>query len=80
MKTNAKLTKREVQVLSLLSSGLNDKNIALTLSLSIRTVQNHLSRIYIKYRVKNRTQAAAKFLSEFKGEDYEKNYSTLECG
>ena len=58
-----RLTNREAQVMSLLCTGLKDRAIANSLGLSVRTVQNYLARIYIKYRAKNRTQAVSKFLN-----------------
>ena len=59
-----KLTNREKQVMSLLCLGLKDRAIASTLGLSVRTVQNHLSRIYLKFRAQNRTQAITRFLDK----------------
>ena len=81
-----KLTNREKQVMSLLCLGLKDRAIADTLALSVRTVQNHLSRIYLKFRAQNRTQAISRFLDIYgklafdllSGETHEQNYSALE--
>lgn len=53
-----KLTKREVEVLILLSEGLFNKEIAYKLNISERTVKNHISNIFKKINVSDRTQAA----------------------
>ena len=53
----AKLTRREVEVLTLLADGLTNPAIADQLVLTTRTVQNHVSNIYSKLGVNNRTEA-----------------------
>lgn len=53
-----KLTKRELQVLKLLSIGKLNRQVADELSISERTVKNHVSNIFKKIDVKDRTQAA----------------------
>ena len=55
----ASISRREQQVLQLLSAGLSEREIAARLSLSGATVQTHLKSIYHKLGVHNRTQAAA---------------------
>lgn len=52
------LTKRETEVLKLVASGLFNKEIASKLSISERTVKNHISNIFRKIEVSDRTQAA----------------------
>lgn len=52
------LTKREVEVLKLLANGMFNKEIAATLNISERTVKNHVSNIFKKIMVSDRTQAA----------------------
>ncbi len=52
------LTKREQEVLSLVSEGLTNKNISERLCISQRTVKIHLNNIFHKLGVNNRTQAA----------------------
>jgi len=52
------LTKREIEVLKLLAEGLFNKEIAYTLSISEKTVKNHISNIFKKINVSDRTQAA----------------------
>jgi DNA-binding NarL/FixJ family response regulator len=52
------LTKREIEVLKLLANGLFNKEIASTLCISERTVKNHVSNIFRKIEVSDRTQAA----------------------
>jgi len=53
------LTTREGEVLSWLSKGKTNRDIAQILGLSPRTVDKHLEQIYSKRGVENRTAAAA---------------------
>ena len=52
------LTARERQVLSLLADGASNRHIARSLGISLKTVQNHVSRILDKLQAADRTQAA----------------------
>lgn len=52
------LTKRELEVLILVSEGMFNKEIADRLDISERTVKNHISSIFRKIDVADRTQAA----------------------
>lgn len=52
------LTRREVEVLQLLARGLSNKEIAGHLSLSPKTVGNHVEHIYAKIGVSNRALAS----------------------
>ena len=52
------LTARERQVLDLLADGASNRQIARSLGLSLKTVQNHVSRILDKLQADDRTQAA----------------------
>ncbi len=52
------LTKREIEILAQVASGMFNKEIASNLSISERTVKNHLSNIFKKIDVSDRTQAA----------------------
>jgi len=54
----AELTAREREVLGLLAQGSTNKQIALALGLSLKTVQNYVSSILGKLQVADRTQAA----------------------
>jgi len=51
------LTERETEVLSLLAKGMPNKQIALSLRISEHTVKFHVSSIYAKLNVTNRTEA-----------------------
>lgn len=53
-----KLTKREIDVLKLVTKGLLNKEIADLLCISEKTVKNHVSNIFKKIGVSDRTQAA----------------------
>ena len=57
MESNLYLSKREIQVLSQVATGLTDKQIARRLAISQRTVHNHLSHVFNKLHVGNRTEA-----------------------
>ncbi len=52
------LTKREYEVIKLISQGYNNKEIATELFISEKTVKNHVSNIFKKIKVTDRTQAA----------------------
>lgn len=54
----SKLTNRELEVLKLLSIGKLNRQVAEELQISERTVKNHVSNIFKKIEVKDRTQAA----------------------
>ena len=53
------LTRRELQVLDLLEKNMGDAQIAQVLSISIRTVQKHLTNMYRKCEVSNRDDMIA---------------------
>jgi DNA-binding NarL/FixJ family response regulator len=52
------LTAREREVLDLLAEGASNQQIARSLGISLKTVQNHVSRILDKLQAADRTQAA----------------------
>ena len=64
-----KLTGREVDVLRLLARGFNNADIALQLHLSEGTVRNHVSAIFAKLDVTDRTQAAIIAIQHGLGQD-----------
>ena len=58
----SRLSKRETQVLELIATGKTNDDIANRLYISVRTVKFHITSIFNKLRVKNRTQAAAMWM------------------
>lgn len=60
----AVLTAREREVLELVANGASDKDAAARLGLARSTVKNVLQAIYGKWRVRSRTEAAAKFFKQ----------------
>jgi DNA-binding NarL/FixJ family response regulator len=56
------LTDREREVLSLLADGLSNRGIAARLGISEHTVKVHVSTIYAKLGVGNRTEAVTRGL------------------
>lgn len=54
----AALTKREMKILTQIAGGMFNKEIAMNLNISERTVKNHISNIFKKIDVSDRTQAA----------------------
>jgi len=57
-KTFPELTDRENDILTYIASGYTNEDIAEKLTISLKTVQNHVSSIFNKLQVKNRAQAA----------------------
>ena len=58
------LSAREIEVMRLVAQGLGNEEIASRLFLSVRTVERHLSNVYVKFRVSGkaaRAAAAARF-------------------
>lgn len=55
----ARLTGRQIEILTMLSKGQPNKTIAATLDLSEKTVKAHITAIFRSLNVVNRTQAAA---------------------
>lgn len=51
------LTERELEVLRLISQGLNNQDIARKLFLSPKTIRNHITNIFSKLQVADRAQA-----------------------
>lgn len=54
------ISKRELEVLQLIATGLSNQEIADKLFLSLNTVKTHTSNLFIKLDVRRRTQAIQK--------------------
>ena len=65
----AQLTQRETEVLRLVASGLSYKQIAQRLSLSHRTVQNHVQNTLNKLQLHNRVELARFAIREGLGDE-----------
>ncbi|MCM1252432.1 MAG: response regulator transcription factor [Clostridium sp.] len=52
------LTKREKEILIQVVNGMSNKEVAMNLDITERTVKNHISNIFKKIEVSDRTQAA----------------------
>lgn len=57
------LSERELQILTLTAKGLTNKAIGVQLSISDRTVQNHLANIFQKMHAESRTEAVMRAVS-----------------
>ncbi|WP_096190695.1 response regulator transcription factor [Evansella halocellulosilytica] len=57
-KKHETLTNREREVLALIGKGMSNKEIAETLYIGIKTVKTHVSHIFAKLELEDRTQAA----------------------
>lgn len=57
---NVQLSKREKEVLNLVLQGQSNKQIALSLEISVRTVEFHLKNIYTKFEVGSRVELLLK--------------------
>jgi DNA-binding NarL/FixJ family response regulator len=51
------LTNREIEILKLLANGMANKQIAYRLKISEKTVRNHVSNMYEKLGIYDRSQA-----------------------
>jgi DNA-binding NarL/FixJ family response regulator len=60
-RNEAHLSTREIEVLSLLSGGLSNKEIADQMRLSVETVRSYLKTIYDKLHVRCRTEAVIRY-------------------
>ncbi len=60
--SEVRLTEREQEILSMLSKGYANKEIADKLTISVPTVRTHLRHIYEKLHVRSRTEAIVKYL------------------
>lgn len=54
----AELTPREIEVLQLIAKGMSNKEIAAALTIAEKTVKTHVSNLFSKLDVADRTQAA----------------------
>jgi DNA-binding CsgD family transcriptional regulator len=54
------LSKRELEVLQLMATGLSNQEVADQLFVSLNTIKTHISRLFEKLDVKRRTQAIEK--------------------
>ena len=57
---NLGISKRELEVLQLMSEGLSNNEIAERLFVSLNTIKTHSSNLFVKLDVKRRTQAIEK--------------------
>ena len=81
-----KLSPREHEVLTLVACGYSDKETALKLRISKRTVEDHINSIRLKLRAKNRVNAVAIYLQanpkwrieERAVKNAKKNHNTLD--
>ena len=62
--TIAQLTNREMEILELAAKGMTNREIGSKLTISVRTVQAHLSNIFGKLQVGSRTEAVVHALRE----------------
>lgn len=60
----AGLSRRELQILSLIAQGMSNQEVGACLHIDRKTVKNHLTHIFQKLGVTNRSQAGRYFLSK----------------
>jgi DNA-binding CsgD family transcriptional regulator len=58
-----RLSNREKEVVQLLLQGKSNKLIALSLGISIRTVEFHLKNVYVKFQVRSRVELVLKLVN-----------------
>ena len=56
MAQDIQLSGREKEVVNLLLQGKSNKQIALSLNISVRTVEFHLKNVYAKFQVSSRVE------------------------
>ncbi|WP_409000216.1 response regulator transcription factor [Streptomyces ipomoeae] len=56
------LSSREVEVMDLIASGMNNRQIAATCFISEKTVKNHINHIFAKLHSSTRSEAIAHWL------------------
>ncbi|MGW3034460.1 response regulator [Streptomyces sp. NPDC001178] len=61
------LSTREAEIMELIASGMNNRQIAATCFISEKTVKNHINRIFAKLHSTSRAEAAAKWLGTAPG-------------
>ncbi len=61
-KPDVELSRREKEILELVSRGYGNKEIADQLSIALETVRHHLKRVYEKFHVHSRSEAVVKFM------------------
>ncbi|MBM7437333.1 response regulator transcription factor [Streptomyces sp. HB132] len=61
------LSSREAEVMELISSGMNNQQIAATCFISEKTVKNHINRIFTKLHSTSRSEAIARWLGTAPG-------------
>ncbi|WP_078603112.1 response regulator transcription factor [Streptomyces sp. NRRL S-455] len=61
------LSSREVEIMDLIASGMNNQQIAATCFISEKTVKNHINRIFAKLHSASRSEAVAKWLGTAPG-------------
>lgn len=57
-----KLSPKEHNILTLIACGFTDKEVALKLNISIRTVQTHIASILLKLKARNRVNAVVVYM------------------
>ena len=61
------LSTREAEIMDLIASGMNNRQIAALCFISEKTVKNHINRIFAKLHSTSRSEAAAKWLGTAPG-------------
>lgn len=59
---NGHFSPRQAEIVSMIAGGLEDKEIARELGVSVTTVRTHLQRLYRQIGVHNRSRATVKWL------------------
>jgi two-component system NarL family response regulator len=67
LETEDRLTSREIEVLKLIASGCENREIAEILHIEEKTVKNHINNIYSKLNITSRQQAVLYMLKELMG-------------
>lgn len=77
-KSRNQLSHRELEILGLVANGDSNQSISEKLGISIQTVKVHLNHIFSKLSVRNRTQAALRYLRQVQNLQMGQNAKTSE--
>jgi DNA-binding NarL/FixJ family response regulator len=71
---NLKLSPRQGEVVARIVGGMNDREIAESLGMAVRTVREHLAHVFRRLEVRDRVQLIIRVFSVFRQSDEGRNH------